>query len=315
MPNSSNFFLHDLKHNLISTNLPSVSRLKSTPGYYDLVWCPVTLNQDADDNVPQTFETLLGHKFLPIFTQESLIFKMAKAHSIDELLKEKSNSAPFHFSVKQFMLGDLVQRFGSEKAPLPLFVNPIKIALPESEGKIDYWASEIVFAPLFDLLTKKYMMTKPDEALALLAMAEKDQARFGIELVFHLINNVAAPEEKEEREKFLQEKMKELSFVIARTPIKKGSASFYCVILNLENSFEETAFIRPYKTLDSFSNVIFVNSNVEILTGDLSPINYDGNHIDTIFGPMIEWQKAQKVRGPGNNYRPEQDYAAISELW
>ncbi len=58
---------------------------------------------------------------------------------------------------------------------------------------------------------------------------------------------------------------------------------------------EESAFIRSYKTFDTYADVIFVNSNLELLTGDLTPIPYDGNQIDTIFAPIIYWQKSQQM--------------------
>ena len=76
-----------------------------------------------------------------------------------------------------------------------------------------------------------------------------------------------------------------------RVPIKKGSGSFLAVLLNLENDLEERAFIRDYSMFDDYSDSIFVTSKLKMLSGNLEEIHYDGNSIDTIFGPIINWQR------------------------
>lgn len=154
-------------------------------------------------------------------------------------------------------------------------------------------AKNVLFAPLFDQITRKYMMTAPDQALALLAINPNDQERFGIEIVFHALTNSDLPDDKETREEVLKEKIDQLSFFAPRIPIKKGSASIYCVLLNLENPMEEMAFVRSYRTFDKYTDIIFVTSNLEIMTGDLDRIPYNGERIDTIFTPIIHWQQTQ----------------------
>ena len=62
-------------------------------------------------------------------------------------------------------------------------------------------------------------------------------------------------------------------------------------LLNLENDLEERAFIRDYSMFDDYSDSIFVTSKLKMLSGNLEEIHYDGNSIDTIFGPIINWQR------------------------
>ena len=76
-----------------------------------------------------------------------------------------------------------------------------------------------------------------------------------------------------------------------RVPIRRGSGSFLGILLNLENDLEERAFIRDYPMFDEYSDSIFVTSQLKILSGTLEEIHYNGDQIDTIFGPLIRWQK------------------------
>ena len=47
-------------------------------------------------------------------------------------------------------------------------------------------------------------------------------------------------------------------------------------ILDFEDSIEENQFIQEYQLLDHYSNVIFVNSELEILNSYRQKIDYDG---------------------------------------
>lgn len=66
------------------------------------------------------------------------------------------------------------------------------------------------------------------------------------------------------------------------------------IILNLDNVLEERAFIREYKTFDDYADVIFVTSDFKMMAGNLEPIAYDGDQIDTIFTPLIYWQTQKR---------------------
>jgi len=150
----------------------------------------------------------------------------------------------------------------------------------------------VLFSPTFDSFTQKSLMTNPGEAKALLAVNAKDEKRFGIELTFYILTNRQLAANGELRQNQLKEKIEELAFIAPRIPMRKGSGSFLVVVLNLENEFEENAFIRDYKMFDDHSNVLFVTSSLRLLDGHFNEIHYNGEQIDTIFNPMIKWQRA-----------------------
>ena len=262
-----------------TTNQP-----QTMPGHYDLVLCPIN-----EQGAPLVLTDSAGHSFIAAFTKDELIFRIMRTHTLSELAKADCKVGLHGQIARQFMLVDLVTRFQDSKQPTVIFLNPIKIA--QHEGH-EYIAEEIIFCPILDPLTKK-LMTTTDEALALLAISHEDMARFGIQIVFHLITNHSAPEDKISREAYLKAKIQELSFMAPRIPMKRGSGSVLCVILNLDNIMEEMAFIRHYKTLDPYADVLFVTSALELLDGDMNVIPYDGNQIDTVFSPIIEWQRNQ----------------------
>jgi hypothetical protein len=251
-------------------------------GFYDLVYVITD-----ESSRPLLFD-INGVESIFCFTETSIPLRLNDPLRLKLGMDGQVNILTEKRRLKHFMLGDLCQEFANSKTPMPIFINPMEMIKAD---KIHFFAEEILFAPIWDELTKKHMMTDPSEALALLAINPEDQARFGIEVIFHMVTSQIAPEAGEERELFLKRKIRELSFLTPRVPIKQGSGSIYCVLLNLENPMEELAFIRQYNTFDPYSDVIFVMSNLELLTGNLSPITYNGEHIDTIFAPIINWQK------------------------
>ncbi len=256
----------------LAINWPTAQNSKANqemPGHYDLVLCPVN-----EQGAPLVWSDSNGHSFIAAFTKDELIFRI--------------------YPTRQFMLGDLITRFQDAKQPTVIFLNPIKISPHEGH---EYITEEIIFCPIMDPISKK-LMTTTDDALALLAISHEDMARFGIEIVFHLITNHSAPEKKSLqddslREAYLKAKIQELSFMAPRIPVKRGSGSVLCVMLILDNILEEMAFIRHYKTLDPYTDVIFVTSSLELLDGDMNVIPYDGTQIDTIFSPIIDWQRSR----------------------
>ncbi|MBI2518956.1 MAG: hypothetical protein HYV97_01000 [Bdellovibrio sp.] len=260
------------------------------PGHYDLVLCPVN-----EQGAPIVWNDSSGHSFIAAFTKDELIFRILRAHTLTELTRNDYKTdckAGLHGQIaRQFMLGDLITRFQNSKQPTVIFLNPIKISPYEGH---EYITEEIIFCPIVDPVSKK-LVTTTDEALALLAISHEDMARFGIEIVFHLITNDRAPEDRNLRETYLKAKIQELSFMAPRIPVRRGSGSVLCVMLILDNLMEEMAFIRHYKTLDPYADVIFVTSNLELLDGDMNLIPYDGSQIDTIFSPIIDWQRSRHV--------------------
>lgn len=253
-------------------------------GYYELVEVAVDEN-----NKPIIFnEASTGFSFYSIFSNISLTRRMNSAYSWTDVLNNNFEANEL-LKTKTIMLGELIFDLRHSEQPAAIKVNPV--LTKTDSGETFTLAEEFVFAPIFDKFTSKFMMTNTEEAKALLAVNPKDEERFGIEFVFYMITNRGLPEEREEREPLLQEKIKELAFVAPRIPMKRGSGTFFCVLLNLENEMEESAFIRTYKTFDPYADVLFVNSHLEIRTGDLIKVPYNGEKIDTIFLPMIEWQR------------------------
>lgn len=190
------------------------------------------------------------------------------------------------------MLGTFIYSICGKKEIGSILINP----RTEKLGQISYLGfDEVLFSPIKDEFTKHYMMTSPDEAKSLLALSPIDRERFGFEVVFYVVTNQSISCERQLREEELQLKIRELAFLAPRTPLKKGSGSFLAIIVNLENKMEESAFIRTYKTYEPYADVIFVTSDLEIKTGDFQSIEYNGNHIDTIFSPLIQWQQNKRL--------------------
>ena len=67
--------------------------------------------------------------------------------------------------------------------------------------------------------------------------------------------------------------------------------SVICLFLDFEDQIEEEQFIQDYDLLDPYSNVIFVNSRLEIINTYRQKITYNGDRMETILLPIIDWQK------------------------
>lgn len=276
-----------LKKELLKDLFPAIKIHQEKLGYYDLI--SVLVNKDGEP-----VKLALNEEDTPsymAFTKSTLLNRIARAHTVAEISEGKFEQLnhPDHY-LRTFMLGDLIQYVSAHDKVQSIKVNPVLFKSDNIDGDM-FLCEDVVFAPIFDKVTQKYMMTDPDQALALLAINPKDMERFGIEIIFHAMTNMELPDDRESRDRVIREKIEQLAFYAPRIPIKRGSASIYCVILNLENAMEETAFIRQYKTFDSHSDVIFLNSNLELQTGELERIPYDGDKIDTIFTPIIQWQR------------------------
>lgn len=283
-----------LQGELIRTHLSGYRNSYSEMSYYDLLEVAVDENQR-----PLQFqEPSTGFSFYAVFSNRSLTRRMSILHKWEDVQANNFDNNET-LPTKTIMLGELIDDLKDRSEPAAIKINPIKTAA--SSGEEFHLAEEFVFAPLYDNFTSKFMVTDPEEARALLAINPEDEERFGINFVFYMITNKDLPQEREEREPLLQEKIKELAFMAPRIPMKRGSGTFFCVLLNLENEMEESAFIRTYKTFDPYADVLFVNSNLEIRTGDLIKVPYNGEKIDTIFLPMIEWQKLNNRSGMSLN--------------
>ncbi len=273
-----------LQGELIRSHLKDYKNSYRSLSFYDLVEVAVD-----DKEMPLLFEEAsTGYSFFAVFSNRNLTRRMSIQNSWENVSVSNFEGSEL-LTTKTIMLGELIHDLKNRSEAAAIKINPIKTVSPS--GDEFYLAEEFVFAPIFDKFTSKLMVTDPDEAKALLAVNPEDEERFGIEFVFYMITNKDLPIERDEREPLLQEKIKELAFMAPRIPMKRGSGTFFCVLLNLENEMEENAFIRTYKTFDPYADVLFVNSSLEIRTGDLIKVPYNGEKIDTIFLPMIEWQR------------------------
>lgn len=283
-----------LRAQIIPESFPAFSRSFETLSYYDLVSVVVDENQvpSLQRQHPQDVPSYLA------FTSPTYIQKIARGYSESEILTNQFDpTVATELHLKTYMLGDLIESVMENSDIQPIKINPV-FWKKESEDFPFIVCEEVLFAPLFDKTTKKMMMTNPENALALLAIDPQDQSRFGIEVVFHALNPNDYSSETEIWQKQLLEELNKLAFYISRVPMRKGSGNFYCVLLNLENIVAERAFIRNYNCFESFISPVFVTSGLELLSGTMKSISYDGEKIDTIFGPLIQWQKSQEKSLP-----------------
>lgn len=234
-------------------------------------------------------------KSYSVFSSEHLAIRVQRPFTFAELKEESIDGARIkEVTLKMMMLGELVDVLAkSESRPQVIKINPVLVEEKKGVEPL-YFAEEVLFTPVFDNFTKKYLLTDPNEAKALLALSPNDQERFGIELCFYMLSSRTWPEERESREEILQNKLEEMVFVLPRVPMKRGSGTFLVIILNLENQWEEMAFIRDHKTFDQYGDIVFVTSSLKMMTGKLEEIAYDGTSIDTIFLPLIRWQAGHR---------------------
>jgi hypothetical protein len=244
------------------------------PSFYDIVY----LIYQEDGSV---FNLQLNSKLkIPvIFTDTS---------KIGNMFDPQINYIPSNLKYRPIMVGELIELFEKEKFPTPIIINPYK------KGPDVYEFDNTLFLPIKDPHTKKLLLTDPEEARALYAINPVDQKRFGIEFVFYIQTQTDLPTDGLERSSVLKEKIEFLSYLVPRTPVRRGSSSFFVIILDLENDMEETAFIRPYKTMDSYTNLIFLDSHYNLKTGELENIPYLSQTVDELFNGLIKWDHIKR---------------------
>jgi hypothetical protein len=276
-----------LNNELISTYGIKTNILDSL-NYYEIVHALIDGNGDFLKLYPENSK----RGYYCIFTKENGHLKLEQDFYSEELKTtyfQHCSHFTTDYKTKKVMLGHLMESLREHDIPQTIKVNPIWV---RKEKERLLMSEEVLFAPIFDQVTKKYLISDPSDAIALLAVSPEEQKRFGIELTFYMITNRDLPDEIDKRAIELRNRIDGLSFMIPRIPQKKGSGTFFVTIINLENPLEEMAFIRNYSQLDSFANCLFVTSDFKMRDGNLQEIHYDGEQIDTIFMPMIEWQKS-----------------------
>ncbi len=224
-----------------------------------------------------------------VFTDPSLASRLETTLTKEEVATKRFDLQAPKRNLKVMMLGQFIEELKHHNKVTTIKVNPLYVEAGKGMEAFLY-AEEVLFAPQFDETTQKYILTDSDDAMALLAIRPEDEKRFGIEVIYYLITTRGLPDEQEDRERILKDKIEELAFMAPRVPIRKGSGSFLAVLLNLENDLEEKAFIREYPMFDDYSDSIFVTSALKMYSGQLEEIHYNGDKIDTIFAPLIKWQ-------------------------
>ena len=153
-----------------------------------------------------------------------------------------------------------------------------------------------IYSAHLDHFTGHLMTSDPSLAKALLALKPIDLQSFGMNISFHVISNVEAPEGFPERHLWLEEKVRDLQQLLSRlyVPSIYGRANVICLILNLENSIEEKFFIRKYSTLSSQIKTLFLTSDLHIYNDQLKLIPYNGMDIGGILIPLVDWYFASQ---------------------
>lgn len=277
-----------LKREILSKEFPHYKNKFKKLSSYQLVHVlvdsetglPVIEKQNANDT----------NSFL-VFTEPALASRLERTYHKDEVgVITDELQAPCR-QLKIMMMGHLIDTLKDKGQGTTIKINPIYVEAGQGMEPFLY-AEEVLFAPQFDETTQKYLISDPDDATALLAIRPADEKRFGMEVIYYLITTRGLPDDQEDRENYLRDKIEELAFMAPRVPIKKGAGSFLAVLLNLENDLEERAFIREYPMFDDYSDSIFVTSQMKMLSGTLEEIHYNGNQIDTIFAPLVKWQNS-----------------------
>lgn len=277
----SHWNLLKFEKSLIKYHIPQYESNLVPMTYYDVVEVVM-----AENGEPFKDQEGACH----ILTQTDKLAGLCQVHSLEQVGKKNDRALiNTKLSLQTYMLGEFLDSLKNSKYVTPVKVNPIAV------GSIDnFLCEEILFAPVFDNYTRKYLMSSPKDARALLAMNPNDQKRWGLKIVFQTVTNTEMPLDPDRRENFIKEKIQESHFVIPRVALPRGSASIYCLILNLENPIEEMAFIRNYRSFDPHTKILYVNSNLEMITGDFKKVPYFNGDIDEIFGNLLAWYRSSE---------------------
>lgn len=228
-----------------------------------------------------------------VFTSPKLIDFIKQAYPKNNLAGMELNASvsDHNYQLRPYMLGEVARKLTQIDSVSSIKVNPVWIVDEEIDSY--FMCEEVLFCPLFDNYTQKKLMSDPRDAKALLALNIEDQTRYGVEFVFQTIGSEDFQNAAEMIDEKIENKIKELNFVIRRTIVPQGSASIYFVITRMEQYFQELSFIRNYPTFDPNTKVLFITSRLEILTGELEKVPYYTGDIDEIMSNILSWYKSQ----------------------
>ena len=132
-----------------------------------------------------------------VFTERTLASRLERVFQRDEVGKSMGKLQAPTRELKIMMMGHLIDLLKDEGEVTTVKVNPIYIEIGQGMEPFLY-AEEVLFAPQFDDVTQKYLLTDPDDAIALLSIRPEDEKRFGIEVIYYLLTTRGLPEEQEE---------------------------------------------------------------------------------------------------------------------
>ncbi len=191
---------------------------------------------------------------------------------------------------EEFTIGELSKRLFNQTKPTLIKLNPDSTL----EDQINS-CEEIIFCPREDKMSKQLTITSLDQTLPLMAIDQAKVESLNFEAIYAFFRDTDLPASREERTHHILKMIEFIQFSLKRTPIKFGSSSVMCIFLDFEDPIEENQFIQEYRLLDSYSNVIFVNSELEIINSYRQKIEYDGEKMETILLPIINWQKSNNL--------------------
>lgn len=228
-----------------------------------------------------------------VLTSTKLIDYIKQAYPKNQIAGMDLNAtvSDHNYLLKPYMLGEVARKLTQLDTVSTIKVNPIWVV--ENDMDSYFMCEEILFCPLFDNYTQKKLLSDPRDAKALLALNIEDQTRYGVEFAFQTVGTPDFQNAGDQLDTEIEEKIKEINFLIKRTIIPPASASIYFVITRMENYSQELSFIRDYETFDPKTKVLFVTSRLEILTGQLHKVPYYTGDIDEIMSNILNWYKAQ----------------------
>ncbi len=186
--------------------------------------------------------------------------------------------------VRSMMLGTIIEDQKHSDTIKLISINP------DTDSQM---VDNFIFVPFLDQRTQQKLISPADEAISLLSIDRKAHHMMGAEITFFSINNKFLPENEIPRSEILADLVDDLSYIIPRISMPKGSINFICLILNLDNPVEEKAFIRKFELFDNYGEVLYVTSDLKLQTGDLTVIEYNGANLEGIYRPIYQRQRAQ----------------------
>ena len=233
----------------------SPSFLPNNLNYYSIVFI---LMNDKDE-IKKAPIPSLELEITMVFTQKNSFVK-----------SESYNLIPI-------MLGVLIKRIQAQT-----YLEVIGINFDTEISLFD----ELIFIPLFDKTTQLNLISPPNYSLALLSIDQTSHKNLGLETIFLSISDKHLNKQNQSQD--LKQISKDIDFILPRILQPKGSGNVIVLLLNLDDYLEERALIREYKTFIPYIEVLFVTSELKLLTGNLTEISYDPSTTEGIYLPIIQ---------------------------